>query len=271
MTAFVTHFLFEFRTGVRNRQLLMMNYLFPLGFYLMMGYIMTEINPLFRATIIPSMVVFATLAATLLGLPNPLVEARAAGIFRNYKINGVPSMSIVGIPALTTLVHLSVVALIICVSAPILFNAPVPIDWVAFGLVFLVLAFACTGIGILIGVMSPDTRATVLWSQALFVPSMLLGGMMLPFSMLPPSAQGIARLLPATQAMNAFNGLAMGVKAAFDPARSVGILLLGGTLAFTLALYLFSWDSQNTRRRTHPALALLALIPFLLDMIVSQI
>lgn len=269
MTAFATHFLFEFRTGIRNRQLLMMNYLFPLGFYLMMGFIMTEINPLFRAVIIPSMVTFSALAATLLGLPNPLVEARTAGIFRNYKINGVPSISIVAIPALTTLLHLSVVAMIISISAPVLFDAPVPTDWVAFGLVFLALAFACTGIGILIGVISPDTRATVLWSQAFFVPSMLLGGMMMPFSMLPKSAQAIARLLPATHAMNAFNGYAMGVKAAFDPVQSVAVLLLGGTLAFTLALYLFSWDSQNTRRRGHPILALLALIPFLLDMFVS--
>jgi ABC-2 type transport system permease protein len=270
MTAFATHFLFEFRTGVRNRQLLMMNYLFPLGFYLMMGFIMTQINPFFKDAIIPAMVVFATLAATLLGLPNPLVEARAAGIFRNFKINGISSAAIVTIPALTTLLHLSIVAAIICISAPVLFDAPVPTDWLAFAATFLVLAFACTGIGILIGVMSPDTRATMLWSQALFVPSMLLGGMMMPMSILPKSAQAIARLLPATHAMIAFNGFAMGADSAFDPARSVGILLLGGVLAFALALYLFSWDSQNTRRRAHPALALLVIVPFLLDMIVAM-
>ena len=40
MTAFVNHFLFEFRTGIRNKQLLLMNYLFPLGFFLMMGFVM---------------------------------------------------------------------------------------------------------------------------------------------------------------------------------------------------------------------------------------
>jgi len=48
MNAFVYHFGFEFRTGIRNKQLLLMNYLFPLGFYLMMGFIMAEINPFFR-------------------------------------------------------------------------------------------------------------------------------------------------------------------------------------------------------------------------------
>ena len=101
MTAFARHFSFEFRTGVRNRTLLLMNYLFPLGFYLMMGFVMPQINPLFLESMLPAMVTFAILAATLLGLPDPLVSAREAGIFRSYKINGVPSGSIVTIPALT--------------------------------------------------------------------------------------------------------------------------------------------------------------------------
>ena len=47
MTAFINHFSFEFRTGIRNKQLLLMNYLFPLGFFLMMGFVMAGINPLF--------------------------------------------------------------------------------------------------------------------------------------------------------------------------------------------------------------------------------
>jgi hypothetical protein len=33
-------------------------------------------------------------------------------------------------------------------------------------------------------------------------------------------------------------------------------------LAFFLAWYLFSWDGRNSNRRAHPALALLALLPF---------
>ena len=32
MSAFVNHFSFEFRTGIRDKTLLLMNYLFPLGF-----------------------------------------------------------------------------------------------------------------------------------------------------------------------------------------------------------------------------------------------
>ncbi|HEY9088108.1 MAG TPA: ABC transporter permease [Anaerolineaceae bacterium] len=268
MNAFKTHFSFDFLTGVRNRQLLMMNYLFPLGFYLMMGLIMTGINPMFQAVLIPAMVTFAVLAAALLGIPDPLVNARENGIFRNYKINGVPSLSILSVPALTTLVHLVIVMLIITNTARLLFDSPEPVNWFYFLVVFLALALASIGLSVLIGVISPSSRMTILWSQAVFVPSMLLGGMMIPYSMLPEIAGKFAQLLPATHAMNAFNGLAMGTPADFSPWGSVIILVLGGLIAFGLALYLFSWDSRNTTRRGHPLLALLALVPYVVGIFV---
>ncbi len=262
MNAFIHHFSFEFRAGIRNKQLLLMNYLFPLGFYLLMGFVMAEINPPFREDIIPAMLVFGILAATLLGIPDPLVNARENGIFRSYKINGIPSISILVIPALTTILHLVLVAVFITFTAPLFFRAPLPVNWLNYALIFVAMAFACAGLSVLIGVVSPSSRMTVLWSQLIFVPSMLLGGLMLPFSMLPEAARKFAQLLPATQAMNAFNGLAMGKVAAFSPWGSVIMLFASGVLAFGLAMYLFSWDSRNTTRRGHPLLALLVLLPY---------
>ncbi len=267
MSAFTTHFNFEFRTGIRNKNLLLMNYLFPLGFYLMMGLIMPAINPFFRETMIPAMITFAILASTLLGLPDPLVNARETGIFRSYKINGVPAASILLIPGLTTGMHMAIVSLIIAVSAPLLFDASPPSSGFNFVITITALALACSGLGLLIGVVSPSTRMTVLYSQIVFVPSMLLGGLMLPFSMLPETAQTVAQLLPASQAMNAFNGLAMGGTADFNPWASVVMLSASGIAAFMLALYLFSWDSKNSKRRGHPALALLTLVPYIIGIL----
>lgn len=263
MNAFAAHFSFEFRAGLRNRTLLLMNYLLPLGFYAMMGLLMAEINPLFRDVMVPAMVVFAILSGTLLGLPDPLVTAREAGIFRSYKINGVPSLSILTIPAVTTVMHMVIVAAIIAATAPALFRAPAPTDWLGFGLVFLALALASAGLGVLIGVISDSSRVTVLWSQLVYLPSMMLGGMMVPISLLPESLARVSMILPAAHAMNAFQGLALGGTTEFDPWWSVGILFAGGVLAFALAAYLFSWDSRNAGRRGHPALALLALAPYL--------
>lgn len=262
MSAFVHHFAFEFRTGIRNKNLLLMNYLFPLGLYLMMSLIMPGINPLFQATIIPSMITFGILASALLGLPDPLVQAREAGIFRSYKINGVPALNILLIPALSTILHILVVAALITATAPVFFDAPLPQNLAVFALIVLGTAVALSGLGILIGVISPNSRLTVLYSQAFFLPSMIIGGVMMPYDVLPAAAAKIALLLPPTYAMNAFNGLVMGGTAAFYAWGSVLTLFVGGVSAFGLAWYLFRWDSHNAERRGHPALALLALLPY---------
>lgn len=262
MNAFIHHFSFEFRTGIRNKKLLLMNYLFPLGFYLLIGFIMPAINPPFRDNIIPAMVVFAILSATLMGIPDPLVNARENGIFRSYKINGIPVVSILVIPALTTVLHLVIVTALITFTAPLLFSAPLPVNWLGYLLVFGAMTLACAGISVLIGVVSPSSRETVLWSQAIFLPSMLLGGLMIPYSMLKGFAGKAAKLLPATHAMNAFNGLSMGRTANFNPWGSAFVLLVSGLLAFGLAVYLFSWDRRNTARRGSPLLGLLVLLPY---------
>lgn len=268
MTAFITHFSFEFRTGIRDRQLLLMSYLLPLGFYLMMGLVMVGINPAFLERLIPAMVVFAVLSAMFLGLPEPLVKARELGIFRTYKINGVPSASILSIPAVATVLHLLVVSVLITATAPLLFDAPLPVNWINFGLTLLAMAVSSAGISVLIGVISSSSRSTVLWSQLFYIPSMLLGGLMIPNEMLPELAGRFARLLPATHAMNAFEGLAMGMSPTFSPWASVLVLVLGGLLGFGLAMYLFNWDSSNRTGRGHPLMAALVLLPFIASMFI---
>jgi hypothetical protein len=54
----------------------------------------------------------------------------------------------------------------------------------------------------------------------------------------------------------------MGGAADFEPWGSILTLLVGGAVAFMLALYLFRWDSHSSDRRAHPLLALLALVPY---------
>jgi ABC-2 type transport system permease protein len=213
---------------------------------------------------IPAMIIVAILSGTVLSLPNPLVTAREAGIFRSYKINGVPAISILTIPALTTILHMVVVAVIITATAPLFFGAPLPVNWPGFVLFFLLAAFALAGVGMLISVISSSTHAVVLWSQLIFLPSMMIGGLMIPYTILPDVLAKVGLLLPATHAMNVFQGLAQNQVTAFDPLWSVLILLAGGLLSFGLANYLFCWDSRNKTRRGHPALALLALLPYVL-------
>jgi ABC-2 type transport system permease protein len=269
MNAFAVHFAFEFKTGLRNASLLLMNYLFPLGFYVMMGVIMAQIDPTFRDLMIPAMVVIAGMSSMILGLPSPLVELREAGVFRSFKINGVPAASILVIPALTAMIHTLIVSAIITLTAPLLFKGAAPTSWLAFVFLTLAVVFTYGAIGMLIGVVSSSSRETVLYSQLIFIPSMLLSGMMMPLSFIPASIQPFTGLLPTTHMIQAFSGWAFGLETVFNPLTSTVIFLSSGILAFVLAIYLFNWDSKNKTRRGHPAMALIALVPYIVGIFIS--
>ena len=267
MIAFANHFAFEFKTGLRNPTQLLMNYLLPLGLYGVLGLVMTQVNPLFRQTMIPAMATLASLSSTILGLPSPLVESREAGIYRSYKINGVPALSILAIPMLTTIFHALIVSGIIAATAPALFKGAVPTHWGAFVSLTLLTAFTCGAIGTLIGVVATSSSGTVLWSQLIFLPSMLLGGLMMPLDVLPESVRRFSALLPPARAMQAYLGLAYNQPTVMGPLASVAVLLASGILAFGLAAYLFNWDNRNSARRGHPLMALLVLVPYVLGLL----
>jgi ABC-2 type transport system permease protein len=264
VTAFVSHLSYDFRVGLRDRTQMLMNYVFPLFFYVMIGALMTGINPTFVQTLIPAMISVGIMTNALLGMPGPLVAARDAGIFRSFKINGVPALNIISIPVVSSLMHMAIISAIITATANPLFKAVLPTQWGYFILIILLSTFAMAGIGMLIGVIANGARSTVLIGQTFFLPSMMLSGMMVPSSMLPPALYRLSLLLPATHAMNAWTGLAYGQQTIINPYASLAALAAGGLIAFGLAAYLFSWDSQNTRRRASIVVALLALAPYAL-------
>ncbi len=161
MNAFANHFTYEFKTGLRNSSLLFMSYLFPLGVYVLLSLTMTAVNPLFTETLIPALSIFAMMAGGLLALGGPLVEARDAGIYRSFKINGVPAGSIVAIPVLAATAHMLVVSLIITVTAGPLFGAALPANPLAFGGLLVLCAFTSAALGVLIGVVAANSRAVL--------------------------------------------------------------------------------------------------------------
>jgi ABC-2 type transport system permease protein len=164
-------------------------------------------------------------------------------------------------------VHVILVSIIITFTAGPFFKAGIPVNWGYFVLVLLIAIFTMASLGMLIGVVSPNSRSIVLFSQAIFLPSMILGGLMVPSSMLSPVLYRISLLLPTSHAMNAWRGLAFGMPTTFDPRWALLVLLSSGVIAFALAIYLFNWDSKNQRKGHSPFLGLLALLPYVLGAI----
>jgi ABC-2 type transport system permease protein len=264
MRSFILHFLFDLKAGLRDKNLLLLNYLFPLGFYFVIGGIMPKLNPQYKDILIPSMMIFGVLVSTVLGMPNGIVNSRNNGIFRSYKINGISKLSMLAVPTVSTVFHTIIVTLIILLNSKVLFNAKSPEHIGGLVLVFIATAVVFSGLALLIGVIADNTSVTVLYAQILFLPSMLIGGLMVPASMLPESITRFSKLLPTTYAMDAFQALAAKGESAFNPMISLGILVTCGLVGFILSGCLFKLDNNNTSKAKSKVWALVALLPLAL-------
>ncbi|ARC86487.1 ABC-2 type transporter family protein [Clostridium argentinense CDC 2741] len=266
MKAFINHLFFNLKSGIRDRSLLLMNYLFPIAFYLLIGGIMPKLNPSYGENLIPSMMIFVIIVSTLLGMPNGIVISRNDGIFRSYKINGVPKLSIISIPTISTAIHSIIVTIFIVIIAPILFNVEINFNPLSIIVVFICMYVACSGLALIIGTIADNTSLVVLLAQLIFLPSMLIGGLMLPTSNLPSSLAKAGRLLPTSYAMDLFEALNETGNASFGSGISIAILLLSGLISYVLAIYLYRSDSNYRSKKLF--LGLLSMMPFLVGMLV---
>ncbi len=266
MNGYLHHLAFDFSSGIRDATLMLMNYLFPIGFFVMIGLFMPAINPDFVEIMIPGMLVFAVMTGTLMTIPATLIDQRSAGILRSFRVNGVPAGALITIPLLSALFHTAVVSTVLTVIGAFFYGALTPTNWLWFIITLLLTTLTLATLSVLIGLVVPSSRTATLIAQLVYVPSVLLGGLMVPEGLLPEALARGASLLPATQAMRAFNALALGGEA-LSPSTGLPLLVLAASILVNLALCfaVFQWDTREMRPRRF--LAALAIVPFVIALV----
>lgn len=240
MKAFFKYLLVQFKMDVREKGTLLTYYIIPLVFYMVMGAVFSSINPASRETLAGSMTIFAITMGAVLGLPAPIVKIREAGVLRAYRVNGIPNGAVLLVQAVSAFLHLLLVSIIIFLSAPLLFSAGLPSNYAAYSITLLALIFTSIAWGLLIGVISRGQAMATMLSQAVFLPSLLLSGIMFPASMLPGFLNGVGGIFPATHAMRSFSGLAFNVAQDYNGELALVILVLIGIIALSIAIWRFA-------------------------------
>lgn len=200
MDKFVYGVFLQWKLDIRNKGIILTYYVVPLVFFGFMGGIFTSINPDAKMTLIQSMTIFAVTMGAFLGSPIPLVELYNSDIKKAYKVGGIP----LGIAIINNLIsgffHLFAVSLIIFFIAPIVFNASVPDNLLLYFIVLAVFIFTCLLIGTVLGLFVKSMARLTMVSQFLFLPSIMLSGIMFPTEMLPKIFEYVGKIFPATWA-----------------------------------------------------------------------
>jgi len=199
MGAFLYGTALQWRLDIRSRTLLITCYVVPLLFFAMMGGIFTSVNPSARETLVPSMTVMGVSMGALIGLPPSLVEIYGSDIKKMYKANGVP-LYFGLIPALlSTFLHLMLVrARGPWRAARARRAAGPPADPAAYFGALAVFTAASLSVGGVLGVAVRDQAKLTMFSQLVFLPSILLSGIMFPSELLPGVLGAAGRIFPAS-------------------------------------------------------------------------
>jgi len=237
MKAFLTHLGIQLRLDIRNKGTLLVFYIIPIAFYIVMGAVFSSILPDSRETLGAAMTIFAVTMGAVLGIPPSLVHMRETGTLRVYRVYGMPGWAVLLAKAVSACVNLIVITALITVTAPLLFKAGVPAHIGAYCATVLLLILSNTAIGILIGVVAKDQSVNTILSQAVFLPSLLLSGIMFPASMLPKPFYWIGCIFPATHAMQSLADWAFG--SGSFPAAANGVIAGIGLIGAAIALLRF--------------------------------
>jgi len=162
-----------------------------------MGGIFTSVMPEMGSTLIQSMIVMSVSMGAFLGLPPSLVEIYGSDIKKIYNANGVPIYLGLVTILLSAFVHLMMTCIVILLLAPILFKASLPTHLPIFFLSLTIYIIVSLSIGSILGLTLKNQAKLTMIAQLVFLPSIMLSGIMFPISLLPDFLQVIGHVFPA--------------------------------------------------------------------------
>ena len=198
MGAFLYGIYLQWKLDIRSKTLLITCYIVPLLFFAIMGGIFTSVMPEARYTLIQSMTVFGVTMGALIGLPPSLVEIYSSDIKKVYKANGVPLYLGLILTNISAYIHLFIMSIILYIAAPLAFNAEIPENPMLYFASLAIFIAVSLSIASIIGLVVKDQAKTSMVSIIIFLPSIMLSGIMFPIELLPKAFEAIGKIFPAT-------------------------------------------------------------------------
>lgn len=197
MSGFLYGAALQWKLDIRSKSLLVTCYIVPLIFFLLMGGIFTSVMPEMRDTLIQSMIVMSVSMGALIGLPPSLIETYGSEVKKVYKANGIPVCLGLVTMFLSAFVHLMISCVIILFLSPILFDAALPVQLPFFLLALAIYIIVSLSVGSILGLAVRNQAKLTMIAQLVFLPSIMLSGIMFPLDLLPDFLETAGRIFPA--------------------------------------------------------------------------
>lgn len=197
MSAFLYGVALQWKLDIRSKTLLITCYIVPLLFFAIMGGIFTSINPEAKQTLIQSMTVLGVSMGAFIGLPPSLAELYGSDSKKMYRANGVPLYLGLISMFLSAFIHLMLMSLILYAAAPLIFHAQMPGNPLLYFASLAVFTVVSLSIGCILGLSVKSQARLTMFAQLIFLPSIMLSGIMFPANLLPRFLEYLGKIFPA--------------------------------------------------------------------------
>lgn len=188
----------QFKMDLRSKTLFITCYVVPLLFFAIMGSIFTSLMPEAKHTLIQSMTVMGVSMGAFLGVPPSMVEVYGSDIKKMYVANGMPLCFGVITLVVSAFMHLMIMSLLIFLFAPLMFQATIPSNIWLYFITLALFVIVSLAISCVLGLAVKNQAKLTMYSQVVFLPSIMLSGIMFSTDLLPNFLKYIGKLFPAT-------------------------------------------------------------------------
>lgn len=167
-------------------------------------------------------------AGAFVGAPTSIVGFYGSDMKKAYVVGGVPLWTALVNSFVSAMLHLFVVAMIIMVLSPLLFDAEAVAEMLPFLGITVCFMLSAISIGMLVGLVVKTPARLSMVTMIIFLFSIMLSGIMLPDELLPEVLRDIGGFFPSRWAFSAMVGIDVGKN----------VLLMGGMFVAALTLCL---------------------------------
>lgn len=248
---------------MRDRTVLVFNYLFPLIFFFIFGFILHADQGGAIVQIVTMVLTLGILGSGFFGAGMRTVMDREANILRRFKVAPITAAPILISQMVVGLVHYIPVTVLMLALAHFLYGMPVPENLGSLAIFILIGVCAFRAIGSIIGAVANSMQESQIIIQLLYFPMLFLGGATFPISVMPNWLQMVSQFIPTTYLSLGLNGILEGHETIWQNRGATGALLLTAVVGMFLAVKLFRWEKEEKMKGSAKAWLLVVLTPFL--------
>lgn len=254
----------DLKLVLRQRSVLLFNYLFPLIFFLIYGQLLHGARGAGMGQIVTLVLIIGVLGNGLFGAGIRAVQEREANILRRYKVAPITPAPLLIASTVTGWVLFMPLVVVVFLLAHLAYGMEWPANFASI-LIFATLGIlAFRAIGMVLAAVANSMQESQIMVQLLYLPMLLLSGATFPAWMFPAWLFAATQFLPATHLVTGLQGMLLRHEGLLANGPAVLAMLITIAAGLFVAFHLFRWEKEEKIKTSAKLWIGAVMFPFLL-------